>query len=141
MAKGRRTDKPTEEKIRALYASGNNGRAISRELNMPYSTIKSIIYRLQDQKPKSADEKTLAQLRLENQKAFINGAWEAARKGMNIINAKLDAIATNEEMAAAVDMREVSTSVGTMIDKARLASGESTQIVEGQVTITRFEDL
>lgn len=139
--RGQRTDKPTQEKIRALYASGLNPMAISHELKMPYSSVKSIVYRFKAEEPKNEDEKTLAELRLEKQKEFINNAWESAMLGSQIVRQKLTMISSDTEAMAATDMREITTSVGTMIDKARLASGEATQIIDGQVAVVRFEDL
>lgn len=130
--------KPTSpeklEEARALLASGVGVNEVARRLNMSKAGVSGL-------KKKFEEDPNFEQLRTQKQREFINLAWEAAEKGIRILNKKLERILSDDEVAASTDMREISTSVGTMIDKARLASGEATQIVDGKIDIIRFEDL
>lgn len=130
--------KPTpievKEEARALLSSGVGVNEVARRLGMSSAGVSGL-------KKQFEKDKSFEQLRAKKQKEFIDRAWEAASKGMDLINRRIDQIASSDEKVAATDMREISTAVGTMIDKARLASGEATQIVDGQIGIVRFEDL
>lgn len=128
------TDPQTLEKVRALLASGVGVNEVARQVGMSSAGVSGLKKRLEQ-------DKSFEQERADKKQEFIELAWQAAAKGIRIVNAKLDDIEKSQELAAKTDMREISTAVGTMIDKARLAAGESTQIVGGKVELMRFEDL
>lgn len=128
------TDPQTMERVRALLASGVGVNEVARQVGMSSGGVSHL-------KKKLEEDDSFKQLRADKKQEFIDKAWEAAAKGIRIVNTKLDAIEKSPELAAETDMREISTAVGTMIDKARLAAGESTQIVGGNVKLMRFEDL
>lgn len=127
------TDPQTMEKVRALLASGVGVNEVARQVGMSSAGVSGLKKRLEQ-------DKSFEQERADKKQEFIELAWQAAAKGIRIVNAKLDDIEKSQELAAKTDMREISTAVGTMIDKARLAAGESTQIVDGKVELLRFED-
>lgn len=131
--------KPTpieiKEQARALLASGVGVNEVARRLGMSSGGVSGL-------KKQFEKDKSFEQLRAEKQKEFIEKAWKIAAKGVDLVDRRLDQIAKSDENVSATDMREISTAVGTMIDKARLASGEATQIMGGSVNvITKFEDL
>ena len=128
------TDPQTMEKVRALLASGVGVNEVARQVGMSSAGVSGLKKRLEQ-------DKSFEQERANKKLEFIDKAWEAAAKGIRIVNTKLEAIEKSPELAAETDMREISTAVGTMIDKARLAAGESTQILGGKVELMRFEDL
>lgn len=127
------TDPQTLEKVRALLASGVGVNEVARQVGMSSAGVSGLKKRLEQ-------DKSFEQERADKKQEFIELAWQAAAKGIRIVNAKLDDIEKSQELAAKTDMREISTAVGTMIDKARLAAGESTQNVNGTVSLLRFED-
>lgn len=127
------TDPQTLEKVRALLASGVGVNEVARQVGMSSAGVSGLKKRLEQ-------DKSFEQERADKKQEFIELAWQAAAKGIRIVNAKLDDIEKSQELAAKTDMREISTAVGTMIDKARLAAGESTQNVNGTVSLLKFED-
>ena len=128
------TDPQTFEKVRALLASGVGVNEVARQVGMSSGGVSGLKKRLEQ-------DKSFEQERADKKREFIELAWQAARTGIQIVNDKLGYIANDDELKRSTDMREITTSVGTMIDKARLAAGESTQIVDGNMKIVRFEDL
>ena len=131
---GKPTDPQTMEKVRALLESNVGVNEVARQLNMSKSTVSGL-------KKKFEADDSFVQIRTDKKQEFIEKAWEVAGKGIEIIKRRMEQISSDDEAIASTDMREVTTAVGTMIDKARLTAGESTQIVGGKVEITRFEDL
>lgn len=121
------------EQVRALLASGVGVNETARQTGLSSGTISNL-------KKSLEKDKDFEQLTAIKKKEFVDKAWEAAQKGIQIMNDKLCYIASDEELVRSTDMREISTAVGTMIDKARLASGEATQIVDGKVSLLKFED-
>ena len=128
------TDPQTLEKVRALLASGVGVNEVARQVGMSSGGVSGLKKRLEQ-------DKSFEQERADKKREFIELAWQAARTVIQIVNDKLGYIANDDELKRSTDMREITTSVGTMIDKARLAAGESTQIVDGNMKIVRFEDL
>ena len=130
--RGQKYDTLTKEKAMAMIATNNNLREVSRQLNIPLSTLET----WKKEALTSGDE--FARVRDEKKREFIQTAWRIIEKGSKILDRKLTE--ADEDLSKA-DMRAISTVLGTIYDKQALASAEPTQIVEGKVEMIRFEDL
>ena len=130
--RGQKYDTMTKEKALAMMATNNNLTEVSRQLNIPVSTLESW------KKEALTKDDEFARVRSEKKKEFIQTAWRIIEKGSKILEKKMTEADTDLEKA---DMRAISTVLGTIYDKQALASAEPTQIVEGKVEMIRFEDL
>lgn len=156
--RGKITDPQTKELAKQLLASGKSVSDVSAELKIPRGTV-GTWYRLLQSDPE------FIQLRRIKKESFAEKAAKICEKGTDILLRRLDR-AMEEEAAMdeiidtimaedvpypqrkalvakvqnmfAADFKAVGTIVGTMYDKMRLATGQSTEIVEG---VVRFEDI
>lgn len=130
--RGRQYDTLTKEKALAAIATSNSLMEVSRELNIPVSTLESW------KKEALAKDDEFARFRNEKKADFIRTAWRIIEKSSRLIEKKLTAA---DEGVENIDARSLSTVLGTIYDKQALASSEPTQIVDGEVKLVRFEDL
>ncbi len=104
---------------------------------------------------KSESEFDLERLRNENKKKFVDDAWRLIDKTKTLLERRLDrAIESEDELDKLVEeisrldnkelkleqAKELAVVLGTLYDKQALANKEATAIVEGNVTIKKFED-
>lgn len=119
---------------------------------------------------KSESEFDLEKLRNENKKKFVNDAWRLIDKTKTLLERRLDrAIESEDELDRLVEeicrldnkdltyeqrkalyskikslkleqAKELAVVLGTLYDKQALANKEATAIVEGNITVKKFED-
>lgn len=119
---------------------------------------------------KSESEFDLERLRNENKKKFVNDAWRLIDKTKTLLERRLDrAIESEDELDRLVEeicrldnkdltneqrkalysrikslkleqAKELAVVLGTLYDKQALANKEATAIVEGNITVKKFED-
>lgn len=119
---------------------------------------------------KSGNEFDLERLRNENKKRFVNDAWRLIDKTKTLLERRLDrAIESEDELDELVEeickldhkdlsneqrkslyakvkslkleqAKELAVVLGTLYDKQALANKEATAIVEGDITVKKFED-
>lgn len=159
---GKKYSNIQKEQILADYLTCGNYETVARRYSMSTSTIRDWVR-------KAEEDGTITELRNEKKKEFINIAWSAIGKSAELINRRvaraleneseldklIDEVMDNtdisaEEKKAAVkkitamkleDITKISTAMGTLYDKAALANNEATQRIEGNMTVTKFEDL
>lgn len=159
---GKKYSNIQKEQIIADYLTCGNYETVARRYSMSTSTIRDWVR-------KAEEDGTIAELRNEKKKEFVNIAWSAIGKGVELINRRvaraleneseldklIDEVMDNtdisaEEKKAAVkkitamkleDITKISTAMGTLYDKAALANNEATQRIDGNLNITKFEDL
>lgn len=149
MAKGKQLDNETIYKVMTLYSTTNNMNEVSRQLGIPYSTVKDTVDRnknkpefvkLQEQKKEEFSikaskiiDKQLELLKrrvdtaLDNQEEIeemIIEVWGADKEEIDpqakkSVVSKLNKLQVNS-------LSEITTSLGTLYDKMRLDKGEST---------------
>ncbi len=150
MAAGKKYNDDIKEQAFALLACNNSVAEVARALNLPYSTVKTWRNKYLAESDKLAQngendedngEKDLAKLRQLKKQEFIDDAWRIIGKAQKLIERRIDG-AMNEpnNPAKEINIRELSTVLGTLYDKQALANQEATSIVEGGVSL-KFEDL
>lgn len=150
MAQGKKYNDDIKEKAFALLACNNNIAEVARALNLPHSTVKtwrnnylakSKELAAQAKNGEQTDELDLAKLRQQEKEKLIRNAWRIIGKSQTLIERRIDKALDNPDDAECeMGVRELSTVLGTLYDKASLAAREPTEIVEGNVVV-RFEDL
>jgi uncharacterized protein YjcR len=146
-----------KEQAFALYAVSGNITEVAERLGIPRTTISTWI--------KNASPDELEELRRKQKERFIAEAWSIIGDAQSIIRRRMgrallseDAIdelvyevenssdeeISREEKAALIrklraisceDLSKVATVMGTMYDKAALASKEATAIIGGSLTV------
>ncbi len=116
------------------------------------------------------NEKNLVELRKKKKEEFVENAWGLIDKVRTLLERRLDRAITSEDKIdelveeitqldhksltdnqrkalysriAAIkldNVKELSVVLGTLYDKQALANKEATQIVEGNITVKKFED-
>lgn len=156
MARGVKTDSQMEANIMASYALTNSYNATAKELGISDTTVKSVIKRNEEEfgkvkeqkkelfqeKANNIIEKQLKLLdrrvnnALENEDALdeiIEMIWNQDKKELNETQKK--AIVRKISKMQLNSLSEITTSLGTLYDKMRLAKGESTANNELSVNI------
>ena len=156
MARGVKTDSQMEANIMASYALTNSYNATAKELGISDTTVKSVIKRNEEEfgkvkeqkkelfqeKANNIIEKQLKLLdrrvnnALENEDAvdeIIEMIWNQDKKELNETQKK--AIVRKISKMQLNSLSEITTSLGTLYDKMRLAKGESTANNELSVNI------
>lgn len=158
MAKGKKTNPEDITKILTSYAITNSYSETSKQLNIPYSTVKDIV-------DKNKDTEEFVKLREEKKELFSTRANSIIDKALDLLDRRyttalknqkvleellLEVIATddeeisNQEKKAIIrkinkleinSLSEITTSMGTLFDKMRLATGETTENNEFNVNI------
>lgn len=150
MAQGKKYNDDIKEKAFALLACNNSIADVARALGLPYTTIKTWSNKYLDQSEKLAqqeengkhnDEYNLVKLRQRKKEEFIRNAWRIIGKAYTLIERRIDrALENPEDTECEMNVRELSTVLGTLYDKQALACKDATSIVENNVAV-RFEDL
>lgn len=163
MARGQKVSDELKEKAIAMLATNNNVSAISRELDIPDSTLRTWQKNIKEGKDGSCKE--FAKLREEKKKEFIENAWSSIELATSLINKRLARACFKEDLLDAMleealketagsdrrkqlvnnisnmkldDITKISITLGTLYDKQALANGEATSREE-QV-VKKFED-
>lgn len=124
--RGKKYDTETKERALAALAVSNNIDELSREMGIPSNTLRQW---------KKDAEKTedFVEFRMEKRKEFVERAWETIGNALKLADRRIkNALENGEELP----LREISTYIGTMYDKAALASGEETERAEVRITMS-----
>lgn len=157
MAKGQKYGDELKERAYAEYAICGNCNEVSRKIGVPYSTVKGWINK------KPPDE--LDKLRDEKKKEFIDSAGRIIKKGMDLLNFRLQTALDKEQEISRIideiasadpkeisdgvkasiipklramqvqDIKSIAITVGTIYDKRALAEGDVTERSESGVII------
>ena len=124
--RGKKYDTETKERALAALAVSNNIDELSRELKIPSNTLR--------QWKKDAEKsEDFVELRKEKRAEFVERAWETIGNALKLADRRIkNALENGEELP----LREISTYIGTMYDKAALASGEETERAEVRITMS-----
>lgn len=158
VARGQKTSPETVYKIIASYAVTGNYKQTSRELDIPYSTVKDVV-------DKNRDKEEFVKLQDETKESFSESASKLIDKGLNLLNRRFDrALEHEEELDAMIDeiagtstlvltqaektaliaklkalqlqdVKAITTAIGTLFDKRALADGKPTDSVEVSVKL------
>lgn len=169
MAKGQKYNDDIREKAIALLTVNNSVSFVARELGLPRSTVKSWKEAF-DKEAEESGEDTIAKLRQKKKEDFINDAWKLIDLSKGVLEKRLTRAMDNEEALDELveeiskldyktltsqqrqalymklakikvdDVKSLATVLGTLYDKQALANKEATAIVEGSITVKKFED-
>lgn len=169
MARGQKYNDDLKEKAFALLAVNNSVSLVAKELGLPRSTVKTW-KEIYDKEAEEGGEPTIAELRQENKKRFVDDAWRLIDKTKTLLERRLDRALTNEDELdellgeiCKLDNKELSNEqrkalyskiktlkleqtkelavvLGTLYDKQALANKEATAIIDGNITYKKFED-
>lgn len=150
MARGKKTSPEDIYKIMTSWIITNNLKETARELNLPVTTVKSIV-------DSNKDKPEFVKLRNEKMNEFSNKASEIIQKGLTLLNKRLDrAICQEENLDVLIDeifatdkeelsqdeknklfnkvralqlqdIKAITTAIGTLFDKKALADGNATE--------------
>ncbi|MEG1662546.1 MAG: hypothetical protein RR338_01020 [Clostridia bacterium] len=153
-----------KEKAYALLMAGNNVSFVSKQLGLPYNTVKDWKHGLE-----TKDDK-FTELRDKKKEEFVEGSWKIINLAKTLLERRLARAMTSEddldELVAEIteldykeltdsqrkglyakvaaikveDVGKIATVLGTLYDKQALANKEATAIVEGNITVKKFED-
>lgn len=186
MAQGKKYNDDVKERAFALLACNNSVAYVAKELDLPYSTVKTWEKNflaqsealaqqekgqddgsLSDEVAKSNDELDLAKLRKKKKEEFVASAWGLISKCETLIERRLTRALESEkaidelcEMLAGEvtpekkkaiyakfstikieNVKDLAVILGTLYDKQALANKEPTSIVDGELSVKKFEDL
>lgn len=169
MAKGQKYNDDIKEKAIALLTVNNSVSYVARELGLPRSTVKSWKEAF-DKEAEASGEDSIAKLRQKKKEDFINDAWKLIDLSKGVLEKRLTRARDNEEALDELvdeickldyktltsqqrqalymklakikveDVKSLATVLGTLYDKQALANKEATAIVEGSITVKKFED-
>ena len=169
MAKGQKYNDDIREKAIALLTVNNSVSFVARELGLPRSTVKSWKEAF-DKEAAESGEDNIAKLRQKKKEDFINDAWKLIDLSKGVLEKRLTRAMDNEEALDELveeiskldyktltsqqrqalymklakikvdDVKSLATVLGTLYDKQALANKEATAIVEGSITVKKFED-
>ena len=158
MAQGQKTDTKKEYEIMTAYFTTGNLREVSRQLDVPLATVKSVVDR-------NKDKPEFVQLKTQKKQEFSDKASEIIDKQLELLRRRVDTALENqeelEEMIFEVwnadkeeidpqakkglvsklsrlqlnSLSEITTSMGTLYDKMRLDKGESTENTQQTIKI------
>ena len=133
---GKRISPEQQEQVRIMHALGKSDGDVAVAVGISKAAVFNI--RRKQAAEGDSQENIATRNRVQALKdEFVEGAWEAVRKGTTLVNDKLTQIIESGSVSEH-DLREITTACGTLIDKARLTAGEATQIVDN---VVKFEDL
>lgn len=149
MSRGQKTPPEVVYKVMTSWVVTNNFKETARELDMAVTTVRDIVV-------KHKDEDEFVQLRNEKMTEFSVRASEVIQKGLTLLNKRLDRAITSEEdldilideifatdkeeltqdeknrlvskirQLQLVDIKAITTAIGTLYDKKALAEGKPT---------------
>ncbi|MBP3359930.1 MAG: hypothetical protein J6N52_03680 [Clostridia bacterium] len=150
MPRGKKTPPEVIYQIMTSWAVTNNFKETARELELPVTTVKSIV-------DSNKDKPEFVKLRNEKMDEFSVRASEIIQKGLTLLNKRFDrAIASEEDLDLLIDeifatdkeeltqdeknrlvnkiralqlqdIRAITTAIGTLYDKKALADGKPTE--------------
>lgn len=153
-----------KEKAYALLMAGNNVSFVSKQLGLPYTTVKSW------EKGLEKKDDNFVELRNKKKEEFVKDSWKIINLAKTLLERRLARAITSEddldELVAEIteldykeltdsqrkglyakvaaikveDVGKIATVLGTLYDKQALANKEATAIVEGNITVKKFED-
>lgn len=119
--RGKKYSDEIKEQAYLLYATCGNFNEVSRQINVPVTTIKGWI---DNKKPDELDE-----LRTKKKTEFVEKAGE-------VINIALQRLLVDlQDDEKEIPVNQLTTVIGTMYDKRALAQGEATQNSDIKVKI------
>jgi DNA-binding HxlR family transcriptional regulator len=161
MARGKKYNDEAKEKALAMLATNNNMAELSKELNIPVSTLCTW-------KKEHEDNEEFEKLRMKKKSEFISKAWESIEDALKLGNKRVKrALEHEEELDKIIELliednelsnitkqsliqklkalqvqgiRDISTYIGTLYDKAALAAGEATVNTDMEINITLSDD-
>ena len=150
MPRGKKTSPEMVYRIMTSWVVTNNYKETARDLELPVTTVKSIV-------DNNKDKPEFVKLRNEKAQEFTIRASEIIQKGLTLLNRRFDrAIASEEDLDLLMDeifasdreelsqdeknrlvnkirvlqlqdIKAITTAIGTLYDKRALALGESTE--------------
>lgn len=167
MARGKKYNDDIKEKAFAMLAINNNVADVAEQLGVPRTTVKSW-KEAYDREAVENGEKTIAEIRQKNKERFVDDAWRLIGKVQSVLERRIDrAIESEDTIDSVVDgiktdkekssgqksallsklgeikvesVKELAIVLGTLYDKQALANKEATSIIEGNVSVKKFED-
>lgn len=160
MARGQKQpNNADKERARALLLTDTVA-SVARQLGRPWSTIK-------DWKREFERDDSFVKLREKRKEKFVNDAWNLIDMSRRIIERRLVRALEGEDILDELcneiledvtpekkkairdkftalkleNIKDVAVVLGTIYDKQALANKEPTSIVDGEVTVKKFEDL
>lgn len=164
MAQGSKYGDEIKEKAYAMLMAGDTVSFVSKQLNLPYTTIKSW------EKGFENKDDNFVELRNKKKEEFVNDSWKIINLAKTLLERRLTRAITSEDdldklvseimqldykqltdaqrkalyaKVAAIkveDVGKIVTVFGTLYDKQALANKEATAIIEGNITVKKFED-
>ncbi len=164
MAQGSKYNDDIKEKAYALLIAGNNVSFVSKKLKLPYNTVGDWKKKLEKK------DDNFVELRNKNKERFVEDAWKIIDLSKSLLERRLARAIESEDSIDELldeitkldnkqltdsqrkalyskiavikvdDISKIATVLGTVYDKQALANKEATAIVEGKVTIKKFED-
>lgn len=154
-----------KEKALSMMMTRENVSDVSRELNIPTSTL----YMWRDEHNKANPDDTVANRRRKRQMEFVDKAWDIIEDAQDIIGNRLKATKKDEENIGKLleqlasdeditvddrkaiaekikamrvdDIGKLTTTLGIMYDKQALANNEPTQNIKANINVVKFEDI
>lgn len=139
MAKGKKYNDDIKEQAIALLAINSNSSLVAEQMGLPRSTVQNWQRDYNNNAVKNGEE-DLAKLRLKRKEEFVEDSWRLIRKCQKLLEKKIDRADADEEKDK-TEISKISTVLGTLYDKQALANKEATQIIDGQISMKRFEDM
>lgn len=163
MTKGQNRTPEEVTQILSTYAITDNLRETSRRIGIPLTTVKDIVDR-------HRGTKEFEELRTQKREEFGQRASRIVFKGLTLLERRYDKALDNEEELEDLinlitnskdeisykekmdltkkigklelnTLSEITTSMGTLFDKMRLANGESTENSSQTITVTMSKEL
>ena len=152
MPRGKKTPPEVIYQIMTSWAVTNNYNETSKELGIPFTTVKDIV-------DKNKDKPEFVELRDKKKEEFSKQASEIIQKGLTLLNRRFDrALASEEDLDLLIDeiyatpktslsqdeknrlvskiralqlhdVKAITTALGTLYDKRALAEGSATDNV------------
>ncbi len=153
MARGKKTSPEVIYKIITSWTITNNYKETARELNLPVTTVKSIV-------DNNKDKPEFVKLRNEKMSEFSQKASEIIQKGLTLLDKRFDrALSFEDDLDILIDeifntdkdeltqdeknklvnkiralqlqdIKAVTTAIGTLFDKKALSDGQPTERTE-----------
>lgn len=153
MARGKKTSPEVIYKIMTSWTITNNYKETSRELNLPVTTVKSVV-------DNNKDKPEFVKLRNEKMSEFSQKASEIIQKGLTLLDKRFDrALSFEDDLDILIDeifntdkdelsqdeknrlvnkiralqlqdIKAVTTAIGTLFDKKALSDGQPTERTE-----------
>ena len=165
--RGKKYNDDVKEKALALLAINNNITDVAAQLGVPRSTV-STWKEAYEKEAAQGESENITALRQKKKEEFIVSAWQSIEQSMKLIDRRLQRAIDNEdkidELIDSVregdlsdkdiksiasqlaelkvdNVRDLVNIISVLYDKAALAAKEATAIIDGGITLHRFEEL